>query len=368
MDGRDWPAVAAWAGALALLCLTAWLAGFNPFYAGTWAHWDSDHYESIARGGYDLHRCAVGESSEVDTWCGNAAWLPGYPLLMATVHAMGVSLGWAGVTISWLFALATLVLLWRTFLRDMRPIAGAVGLIFAAVAPGLVYRYAVYPLSMFVFLTVAYLALLVRERWAGAGLVGAIAVITYPIGVTLPVVAAAWIVLTYRQRRARAVALAASPALVAVCLFILVQRIQTGRWTAFVDAQSRYDTGIHNPIGVTSNSFLVVYRDDHPFGHYRAGELQTVIVAVIVATVLARYVARWRTTSRVDHLLVIWAAITWAFPATQANVSLWRQNAALTPLAVLVVRLPRPLQAAAICGAAAIAVPIAWLYFENRLI
>ena len=92
------------------------------------------------------------------------------------------------------------------------------------------------------------------------------------------------------------------------------------------------------------------------------------IVAAIVAIVLVHYGARWRTTSRVDHLLVIWAAITWAFPATQANVSLWRHNAALTPLAVLITRLPRPVQAAAILAAAAIAVPIAWLYFQNRLV
>jgi hypothetical protein len=287
---------------------------------------------------------------------------------MATVHAMGVSLGWAGLIVSWLLAVAALILLWRTFLRELRPIAAAAGLIFAAIAPGLVYRYAVYPLSMFVFLTVAYLALLVRERFAGAGLVGAAAVITYPIGVTLPVVAAAWIVLTYRRGRARAVALTAAPALVALGLFVLVQRIQTGKWTAFLDAQSRYGTGLHNPIGITWNSFLLVYRDNHPFGHYRAGELQTLIVTVIVATVLAHYVARWHTTNRVDHLLVIWAAITWAFPATQANVSLWRHNAALTPLAVLITRLPRPVQAAAILAAAAIAVPIAWLYFQNRLV
>ena len=57
MGERDWPAVAAWAGALVLLCVTASLAGFNPFSAGTWAHWDSTHYESIARGGYEVHRC-----------------------------------------------------------------------------------------------------------------------------------------------------------------------------------------------------------------------------------------------------------------------------------------------------------------------
>jgi hypothetical protein len=368
MDRRDWPAVAAWAGALALLCLTAWLAGFNPFLADTWARWDSAHYESIARHGYEVHRCAPEDIGPGVGWCGNAAWLPGYSLLMATVHATGVSFWWAGLVISWLFAGAALILLWRTFLRDMGPVAAAGGLIFAAVAPGLVYRYAVYPLSMFVFLTVAYLALLVRERWVSAGLVGAVAVITYPIGVTLPAVAAAWIILTYRHGRARAVALTVSPALVAVALLILVQRIQTGRWTAFLDVQRHYGAGIHDPIGITWNSILVVYRADHPLSHYQAGELQTVIVAVIVATVLAYFVAKWRRTSRVDHLLVLWAALTWAFPATQANVSLWRHNAALAPLAALVARLPRPLQASALLAAAAIAVPVAWLYFQNRLV
>src|SRR6266566_5175477 len=124
MDGRDWLPVAAWTGALGLLCLTAWLVGFTPVAADTWARWDSAHYESIARGGYEVHRCAPGDIGAPGTsWCGNAAWLPGYPVLMAAGHATGVSFWWAGLIISWLLAGATLILLWRTFLRDLPPIA-----------------------------------------------------------------------------------------------------------------------------------------------------------------------------------------------------------------------------------------------------
>jgi hypothetical protein len=277
-------------------------------------------------------------------------------------------LQWSAVVISWLFALASLVLLWRTFLRDVPRVVAAGGLVFAAVAPGLVYGYGVFPLSMLVFLTIAYLWLLTRERWIVAGLVGAAAAVTYPIGVTLPFIAAVWIVATRRAGRTHAIVLAAAPAPLAFAIFMATQRLQTGRWSAFFDVQSQYGTGVHDPIGVTWNSVLIVLRADHPFSHYHAGELQTLIVGLILVAVVVHYLVRARGATRVDHLLVLWAIVTWAFPATQANVSLWRSNAALMPLAVLVARLPRPLLAAAVIAAAAIASPVAWLFFQGRLI
>jgi hypothetical protein len=221
---------------------------------------------------------------------------------------------------------------------------------------------------MLVFFTIAYLWLLTRERWLAAGFFGAAAAITYPIGVTLPVIAAVWILATRREGRIRAIIRAATPALAAFGMFIATQRLQTGRWSAFFDVRSHYGSGIHDPVGVTWNSVLIVLRANRPFSHYHAGELQTLIVALILVAVVVHYLARIRKATRIDHLLVLWALVTWAFPATQANVSLWRSNAALMPLAVLVARLPRPLLTVAVCAAAAIAPPVAWLFFQGRLI
>ena len=57
------------------------LSGYDTLRPGSWARWDSGHYLSIARNGYELFTCdAIGYSSE--EWCGTAAWLPGYPWLI----------------------------------------------------------------------------------------------------------------------------------------------------------------------------------------------------------------------------------------------------------------------------------------------
>jgi hypothetical protein len=365
----SWPPLLAWIAALAGLWLSAYFSGHPPWHGGTWAHWDSSYYESIAAHGYDVHRCSPGETDTAATWCGNAAWFPGYPLLLAGLHVLGLPILGTGIVVSWVFSAAALVLLWHSFLRDLPAFAAGAGLLFAAWVPGQVYDYAVFPLSMLFFFTVAFLDLLRRCRWAAAGLIGAAAVLTYPVGVTLAIVAAIWITLTLRTGRIRATALAAGPSPLAFVAIVVVQRIQTGRWTAFFDVQSQYGHGFHNPMGVTGNALLVVVRTrSFDFAWPLITSLQTVLVAVVLLAVFLHVAARRRTAGRVDLLLVLWAAVTWALPLTQANVSVWRSQAALAPIGVLVGRLPRPAAITLIVAAAAVAVPVALLFFAGRLV
>jgi hypothetical protein len=60
--------------------------------------------------------------------------------------------------------------------------------------------------------------------------------------------------------------------------------------------------------------------------------------------------------------------VTVAFPATQANQSLWHSNAALVPMAALVARLRRPLLALAVVVSGAIAVPLERYSVDGHLI
>jgi hypothetical protein len=362
-----WPILAC-AAALGAFAAIAAIYGHAPWSSEAWAHWDSAHYLSIADRGYEVHRCVPGDTDNAARWCGNAPWLPGYPLLVGALHLLGLPLAGTAVAVSWLFAAAALVLLWRTFLRDAPAVAAAGGLIYAAVAPGSVYDYAVFPISMLFFLTVAWLRFLDRERWRAAGLVAAAAVLTYPSGVVLAVAAAAWIALTIRRGTLRAIALAAAPTPLALLAVVVVQRAQTGRWTAFFDVQAQFDPGFHNPAGILWNATLVLLRARDPFSRYQATGWQLLVVTAILAVVVATVVARRRQATRLDLLLVIWAAGTWAFPLTQAHVSVWRSHAALAPLAVLVSRLPRPLLAVSIAAAIAVGWPIARVFFEGRLI
>jgi hypothetical protein len=361
--------LAAWSAALLVLCITAAASGHDPLSTATWEHWDSGHYESIALGGYDVHRCAPGETDSGARWCGNAAWFPAYPWLLAALHLLGLPIGVAGIAVAWAFALAALLLLWHAFLRlSPKPFAAS-ALLYAAFTPGLVYEYAVFPLSMFVTFTVGFLALLYRGRWLAAGLAGFAAALTYPIGVMVaPVVAFAWALLRARGNRTRAVVLAAVPPAGAFAVVAAVQRVQTGRWRAFFDVQAQYAHGFHDPFGVTENVLLPLARASQPFTHDLAASWQTLLVALTLAALGVHAALRRRHLALLDPLILLFAAIAWALPLIPANVSVWRSQTALAPVALLVARLPRPLAASVIVASVIVNVALARLFFEGRLI
>jgi hypothetical protein len=355
--------VLAWAGALGWLCVIAASAGHEPFSTATWAHWDAAHYLAIARHGYsNFHACGAGR------WCGDAAWLPAYPAAGAALHGLGLPLAGAMLAVSWAFALGALVLLWDTFLRDLPRARAVAGLAFAAWTPGQIYHFALFPLSMLFFFTVAYLRFLSRRQWLRAGVAAAAAVACYPLGVALVAVGTLWIVLSVPRDRLRATALAAAPSLVAFAAILTLQRAQTGRWTAFFDVQRSYGHGVHDPLGVTWNAVLLLERAPHLFVRQNAPAAQIVFSALVVAAVVVWLVLGRRRRTEIDLLLVLWAVVTWAFPLALAHVSHWRSEAALAPLGVLVARLATAAWLPIIAVAAFLSVPMAWLYFANALI
>jgi Gpi18-like mannosyltransferase len=179
--------------------------GYNPLDSSTWSRWDSGLYEDIARDGYALLPC----EEEPQKWCGDAGWFPLYSWVVGVLHQLGLPLRGTAVVVSWLFAGATIVLLWATFLERRTGAAAAAALFYAAFSPGQIYHYAVFPLSLLAFATVACLWLLYRERAVAAGVAGAVAALSYPAGVLLVPVCVVWLVtqtshpLGERLRRAR---------------------------------------------------------------------------------------------------------------------------------------------------------------------
>jgi hypothetical protein len=340
-------ALAAWAAALVSLCLAAASTHVSPFHATSWAHWDSTHYLSIAEHGYDVHRCKPGETPRPATWCGNAAWFPLYPWAVAAVHVLGISYVGAGVAVAWFFAAVVLLLLRRTPL---------LALAYATFAPGYVYEFAVFPMSLFVACVLAYLAAVRARRWNAAAVAGFLAALAYPIGVmVLPLVGLIHVGRT--TRRAVPTALATVPPLAAFGVVLLVQRLQTGRWTAFFDVQRHYGHGFHDPFVVTWN-----YIGDIGLRWGTAPFWQTLLVTVVLLLLVVVAIR-----SR-DALLLTYALIAWAAPLTQANVSVWRSQDALLPVAPLVARLPRVLAAAIVVAAFAVGFATARLYFQGGLV
>ena len=352
-------------GALAAVVVVAAGLGYNPFDSATWARWDSGLYEDIARDGYDLFPC----EEEPSKWCGDAAWFPGYPWLVGALHQLGLPLRGTAVLISWLFAAGTIIFSGRRSLNDARSRCCS-GLFYAAFAPGQIYYYAVFPLSLLTFSTVACLWLLYRECFLAAGIAGAVAALAYPVGVLLAPISAVWLI---AQRgaplgeRLRRVALACGPILAGIWILMIVQRIDAGHWDAFFLIQENYEElhGSQNPF-VGTWDIVRGGAENLSGGISVVIALQTAFVTVVLGLLFVFAFRRRRSLDRVDVLLLLWAVVTWA--ALFQAFSVQRGQAALLPLAVLVARLPSRIAWLLAVAAAAIAVWMETYFLSGTLI
>jgi hypothetical protein len=352
-----------WACAALTVAAIAAVLGYHPWDSATWSRWDSGLYEDIARDGYDLYTC----KEEPDKWCGDAGWFPAYSWVVGGLHLLGLPVRGTAVVVSWLLAAGTIVLIWATFLNRRTGAAAIAALFYAAFAPGQIYDYAVFPLSLLAFATVAALWFLYRERHVAAGLAGAVAAVSYPAGVLLAPVAAVWLVLQRSLplgERLRRAAITCGLIVGGLWLFVIDQRLETGHWDAYFLVQEKYEHELQSPFVATWDMVVDGLRHRSQ-GIAVAVALQTALVTIVVALVLASAYRRRRTLDGVDSLLLLWAIATWALPLSQSAVSAQRAQATLLPLAILVARLPAKLAWALAVAAAAIAV---WMeaYFLDR--
>jgi hypothetical protein len=360
--------VLVWVFAAAVVALGAWAFGYDPWESATWSRFDSGLYEDIARDGYQLFRCDVNEFGP-GTWCGDAGWFPAYSWLVGGLHAVGLPLRGSAVVLSWFLTGATIVLIWATFLQRSVRATALTALVYAAFTPGQIYDYAVFPLSLLAFSTVLSLWLLYRERWVTAGIAGAVAALSYPLGVVLIPASATWILLDRKvpgRERVRRTVLASGLMLAGPALLLVVQRLETGSWNAYFLVQDKYHHMLQNPIVATWRALTPIV-DRSPFTLAQAPVLQTALVTGTLVLVLAHAALRHRSLDRLDGLLLLWALATWAFPWSQSHVSHQRGEAALLPLAILVARLPWPVSLAIAAAAAAIALPMEKLFLDGVL-
>jgi hypothetical protein len=362
------PPLTLWVAAATTVAVAAAAFGYDPFDGSTWARWDSTHYLAIARNGYDFSPCRADQSP--GGWCGDSGWFPAYPWLVGLLHVVGLPLAGSAAAVSWSFTGATLVLVWNTFFARTVSVTALGALVYLAWAPGQIYDYAIFPLSMLAFFTVLHLWFLYRGRWILAGLAGAVAVLSYPLGVLLVPVSAAWLLLdrsTGLRERLRRVGLAGGLTLAGVLVLVVDQKLETGRWNAYLLVQDKYHHNLQNAVAATRDSLRPLFHGD-PFELAKAPAWQTLIVTLALLAVVAWAVLNRRSLDRVDALVLLWAIPTWLLPLSQAAISIQRSQAALLPLAVLIRRLPRPVVLALVVLALPVAVAMERLFLEGKIV
>jgi hypothetical protein len=370
---RVGPPLAAFVLARGLLAAAALSAGLNPLDPRIFVRWDSGHYLGIAEVGYDLEPCREDSGYANGLWCGNAGWFPGYPWAIRLMGLSGLRPQTAGALLSGLCSLACLTLLWNAFLGAAWNGPNALCLALAAFFPGQVYHHAVFPTSMLTLCALLALHFAGAGRPVAAGLAGAAAAATYPTGFLLAPVILVASLLGAAGPRGRSWRFAVSTS---VLTALGLAAVPFAQWVAlddpkaFLKVQGKYGHGWNWPIATLRRHVKPLVD-----GEWRwtsdVPALQSALVALFMLAIAFRVIAAMRRgrAERQDVLLIAFALAFWLFPLVLgASVSACRAEALLLPSAALLRRLPAPAQAAVAAASAALAYPIALLFYYRVLV
>jgi hypothetical protein len=312
--------------------------------AVSYVHGDSTLYLQIAQHGYALHGCPGAPPFPHGSWCGNTAWQPLYPWLIKAVSVTGISVRAAGIGLSELCALAVFVLLWSMVRTASHryPV-----LLCAAVFPGVVYVFGIFPISLVLVLALVLFRLLERRAYLWALVPAFLIPLAYSSAIAVVLVLGLWWLVFRRLDEWRAGALLVAAAVAGYALFLGVLQVSVGRWNAgFLDS-AKYGNGIHDPVHTlvvliwpaagTPDPAVV------PTLHTGIVPWQTLLVLFLMGLVTF-VVYRHRTElTTLDQLVACWTYVFWLVPLVIGlGVSSYRAHALFLPAVVLLRYVSRP--------------------------
>jgi Mannosyltransferase (PIG-V) len=262
-------------------------------FTDVWARWDSAFFLQIAEHGYDR---------------ASAAFYPLYPALVAVLGR--VFFGHyvvAGIVVSLAAAAGAFLLLQRLAEERLGVDGSRRTVLYLALFPMALFLQAVYSESLYLLLVLAAFVLAERRRFAGAGVVAGLAILTRVTGLALlPALA----LIAWRSRdRVRSLA-GVALALPVAAVYPLVLWQQIGDAWAFVHAQERWHRHLSaaGPLGGIWDAFT----NWVPPGADRSHAIAVSVEALVaLALLLALTVVAWR---RFGAPYGLFAAVSIAIP------------------------------------------------------
>jgi hypothetical protein len=309
-------------------------------------HGDSAIYLWISNLGYQLIRCPTGPTLAYrpNAWCGNSAWQPLYPWMIKVVSLTGLSPTVAAEILTQVFALGAFILIWR-IVRDSGHARSV--MVLAAVFPGSLYLFTIYPISLVIFLSLVLFKLLDQRRYVWAMVPAFLIPLGYSSAVAIVGVLGLWWLVFRRLKDWRQGVLVVGSSIAGYVLFLGVLKIADGTWRAEFMESATYGIGIHDPVstlftllttnGVGTKAFLQVS------GTWIT-PLQSLLVLCMIGLMTYVVCTRWRTLTTIDQLVACYGYVFWVVPLVSGlGVAAYRTNALLVPIVILFRYLPRPL-------------------------
>jgi len=343
---------------------------FSPSH---WSRFDSAIYLQIAAKGYTFVQCSGPPLYPPHSWCGTASWAPLYPGLISLLGHLGLSLPVAGMALSFLFAYLTLQAVW-VLIGPEWSFSRLCCLAFAAFFPGMIYYYALFPVSLLTFLATVSLILFIRRHYVSAGLVGALCAWAFAIGPLVGVVLLVSAVLVARGRDFWRAACSGVIALAGFAVLLLAYQRWVGHWDAYFKVQSKYGNALHNPLTTFVMAFTggpkAAYplQDPNPGYDHVYAQAQTAFVAALVIGLLVWTLSR-RPVGRAECVILGYTIIFWLVPLVDGpGLGRYRMEALLVPCVALCTHLPRPVQVALVGTSGVLAVGLASLFTKVLII
>jgi hypothetical protein len=357
------PALVFLAQRLVLVAVALWV-GVAPFHAASWFHWDAFNYLDIAQRGYQPAVPCTVDGMVAPTWCGNTGWFPFYPLMVALMGRVGLSLELAALFLSATCQLGCLALLDRLLDPKLAASTRWTVLVAAAFFPGNVYLAAPFPVSLCLLGLLGAVALGLRARLWTAALAAAAAAAAYATGILLAPAAVVVRLVLKRSRPALAWGLGSIAGYVAVMLLL---RHATGRWDSFFLVQRGYGYHLQLPFDSFGAHLKPLVNPHYWEPKLVFGALQTLSVTLLVGALLWHW-RRWRfDPSKLSFGVMV--LVFWLTPfVLGGRVSLYRAEAMLLPSVLLLPDLDRRFTLALGAAFVLVTLPMTALFFQNVLV
>ncbi|MFB7462647.1 hypothetical protein ACFCZ1_03895 [Streptomyces sp. NPDC056224] len=235
--------------------------------------WDSGHYLSIAKTGYEMFWCRERYANFPDVMCGNVAWFPGYPMSVRAVSATGLSYELSAVVVTEVSLFGMFAVLW--WLLGAR-LTWATGLTLAigTVFPGGIYFHAVFPIATGTLALLLCIVGVKRGSWGIAAAGGFVATSCHPVGaVAVGMLLLSALFAWPGDTRPIRFAKAGSAAALAGCGVLWAKWLMwqaTGHWDAYeiIQRASYGQGGLRQPFGEMTKAYDFPFSDWYrPEGH-----------------------------------------------------------------------------------------------------
>ncbi|MFF7234505.1 hypothetical protein [Streptomyces sioyaensis] len=325
--------------------------------------WDSEHYLSIAKTGYEMFWCRERHPNFPDVMCGNVAWFPGYPMVVRAFSATGLSYEISAVIVTELALFGMFAVLWWV-LGGKLSWATGLTLAIGAVFPGGIYFHAIFPIATGTLALLVCVVGVKRGSWGLAAVGGFVATACHLVGavtVGMLLLSAffAWAKDPLPVRWAKAAGSAAIAG--GGILWAKWQMWQaTGKWDAYeiIQKSSYGQGGLREPFSEMAKAYAFPFSDWYrPKGslpwlveHAQAAHqtqfwLNALFVLLVLVTAGVRLVRNRRLSTEERAALILTAGIFLTPFLAGAQMSWYRNHAQMFVALILVRHMPRWVQA-----------------------